>query len=108
MRWVLLGAGGSIALAGLVLLARSPAESTAELWASIDTNSIVGFGSLIENKVDPDLWTDVVLPVLTWPAWVLPLALAALLILVARPWRLRAMKSASIKGDSRGDAEVAE
>ena len=47
--------------------------SIASVWAGIDTNSLVGFGALIEQKVDQDLWLDVVLPFLTWPIWSLPL-----------------------------------
>ena len=51
--------------------------SIASVWANIDTNSLVGFGALIEQKVDQDLWLDVVLPFLTWPAWSLPLIVGA-------------------------------
>ena len=64
--------------------------SIASVWAGIDTNSLVGFGALIEQKVDQDLWLDVVLPFLTWPAWSLP-AIVGLIVggiaLLIRPRR---------------------
>lgn len=56
--------------------------SIAEVWASINANSLVGFGSLVENKIDPDLWVDTILPILTWPAWSLPAILGVLFLLI--------------------------
>ncbi len=64
--------------------------SIASVWAGINTNSLVGFGALIEQKIDPDLWFDVVLPFLTWPAWTLPALIGAVFLvigLVIRPRR---------------------
>ncbi len=87
MRKASLAAGGILLLAALALLAFRPGDSAGALWASIDPNSLVGFGALVEKKVDPDLWTGAVLPVLRWPAWILPLALGAAAALAARPWR---------------------
>jgi hypothetical protein len=87
MRKTLLILGGLLVALAVYLLALHWGQSTGEIWASIDPNSIVGFGSLIENKVDPDLWIDVILPVLQWQAWILPLVLGLLLVLAGRPWK---------------------
>jgi hypothetical protein len=43
----------------------------------------------VEKQIDPDLWFEQLLPVLTWPAWVFPGGLGLLLILLARPWASR-------------------
>ena len=56
--------------------------SIASVWAGISTNSLVGFGALIEQKIDPDLWFDVVLPFLTWPAWALPAIVAVIFLAI--------------------------
>ena len=79
---------GVLFLAAAAVLAVSGfGESAGELWASIDSNSLVGLGSLIENRVDPALWVDVVLPALTWPAWVFPAVPGVILVLAARSGR---------------------
>ena len=82
--------GGALKLVALYLLAFHWGESTGEIWASIDPNSLVGFGSLIENKVNPDLWLDVILPVLQWQAWIPVLALGFLLVLVGQLFKRKA------------------
>lgn len=64
--------------------------SIAEVWASINANSLVGFGSLVENKIDPDLWVDTILPILTWPVWSLAVILSAVFLLIG--WILRRKK----------------
>lgn len=89
LRKMILGLGILLILAALALLVRDAGESAGELWASIDPNTLVGLGSLIENRIDPDLWVDTVLPVLTWWAWVFPAGLGAILVLLARPWTRR-------------------
>ncbi len=81
--------GGLLVAIAVYLMALHWGRSSGEIWASIDPNSIVGFGSLIENKVDPDLWLDVILPVLQWQAWTLPLGLGLVLIVAGRPWKDR-------------------
>ncbi len=55
-----------------------------ELWARADGNSLVGFQALIEKNAKPWLWSDIVLPVLLAPAWAVPLAPGALLLLACR------------------------
>lgn len=89
MRRILTGLGALLLLVAVVLALRNAGQAAGELWASIHPNSLVGLGSLIENRIDPDLWVDVVLPMLTWPAWVVSGGLGAILILLARPWSLR-------------------
>lgn len=87
MRKIVLGLGGLLLAVAAVLAVRDVSEPLGNLWASIDSNSLVGLGSLIENHVDPDLWVDVVLPVLEWPAWLLPAVLGLILVLATRPWK---------------------
>mgnify|MGYP004205355891 FL=1 len=80
---LLLGAAGPLVFAG--------GDTTGQIWASIDPNSLVGFGALVEKQIDPDLWLNVVLPVLQWPAWIVPAVLGVVLVLAARPWRAKAV-----------------
>jgi hypothetical protein len=95
MRKIVLALGGLFVAVAVVLLLRDAAEPLASLWQSIDANSLVGFGARVEKRISPALWSDVLVPVLTWPAWVLPLALGVLLVLAARPWhRLRDRRAA--------------
>ena len=89
MRKIVLVVGAVLVLVAAVLLVRAPGEALGSLWASIDTNTLVGFGALIEKKVDPDLWSGVILPVLDWPSWIVPLVLGAIMVLAARPWKRR-------------------
>lgn len=93
MRKVLLVLGAVLLIGAAVLLVRAPGEALGSFWASIDSNSLVGFGALVEKEIDPDLWLDVVLPVLEWPAWVLPGALGLILVLLVRPWSLGRRKA---------------
>ena len=88
MRKVLTGIALLLLIAAAVLALRDHAEQAGALWASINPNSLVGLQSLIENKIDPDLWVDVVLPMLTRPAWVIPGGLGLILVFLARPWLL--------------------
>ena len=86
MRKVLTGIALLLLIAAAVLALRDHAEQAGALWASINPNSLVGLQSLIENKVDPYLWVDIVLPMLELPAWVIPGGLGIILVLLARPW----------------------
>ncbi len=54
------------------------------LWAEIDANSLVGLQALIEKNVDPDLWLDIVLPVLGFPLWIATGVISVLLLLLRR------------------------
>jgi hypothetical protein len=65
------------------------ATSLGEAWAGVNANSLVGFGALVENRIDPDLWVDVVLPILGWPVAAVAGAPGALLAILCRPRRKR-------------------
>ncbi len=41
----------------------------AEPWSMIHANSLVGFGAFVEKSISPALWTDVIVPLLSLPAW---------------------------------------
>ncbi len=101
MRKIVLGLGGLLLATAAVLLVRDAGQSAGELWASIDPNTLVGLGSLIENRIDPDLWVDVVLPMLTWPAWIYPGVAGVILGLAAQPRRRKQVSDAAQNsGDS--------
>lgn len=89
MRKVLTGIALILLIAAAVLALRDETQQAGALWASINPNSLVGLQSLIENKIDPDLWVDIVLPMLEWPAWVIPGGLGFILLMLARPWTAR-------------------
>ena len=40
-----------------------------EIWAGIHTNSLVGFGAVVEKSISPELWSEVLVPLLSQPAW---------------------------------------
>jgi len=75
---ILFAAAVALLAMGLIEYGDWAKPSIASIWGNISANSLVGFGALIEQKVDQDLWLDVVLPVLTWPAWSLPLVLGVI------------------------------
>lgn len=80
---------GALAAAG-VELARSVVVRAwqpytfGEAWASVSANSLVGFGSLIENRVSPDLWLNVGLPLLNASLWMVLGGLAVILLALCR------------------------
>ncbi len=41
----------------------------AEPWSMIHANSLVGFGAFVEKSISPALWSDVIVPLLSLPAW---------------------------------------
>jgi hypothetical protein len=56
------------------------AASVGEVWVAINANSLVGFGAVIEQRLSPWLWIEIIVPLLTLPAWLvlgLPGALLA-------------------------------
>tara|TARA_B100001142_G_C13751571_1_gene429636 strand:- start:73 stop:366 length:294 start_codon:yes stop_codon:yes gene_type:complete len=55
--------------------------SAGELWAQINTNSLVGFQSFIEKSISPWIWWNIIFIILSGPAWAIPLALTSCLIL---------------------------
>ncbi len=57
--------------------------SIASVWAGINANSLIGFGALVEQRIDQSLWLDVVLPFLaTWPMWSLPAIVGIILLVI--------------------------
>ncbi len=41
----------------------------AEPWSMVHANSLVSFGAFVEKSISPALWTDVIVPLLSLPAW---------------------------------------
>ncbi len=61
-----------------------------EIWSNIHTNSLVGFGAFVEKSISPSLWINVIVPLLSLPAWlVLGLPGAVLLLIFRRRKRHR-------------------
>ena len=74
--WLLVAAAlaaGATEVARSLAAGEWQAYSLGEAWASVNANSLIGFGSLIENHVSPDLWVGVGLPLLNLSLWVVPL-----------------------------------
>lgn len=65
-------------LAGLAVLALAGGRKTAEIWYKADANSLVGLQAFVEQRIDPDLYFDVVLPVVELPAWLAAMVLLTL------------------------------
>lgn len=63
--------------------------SLGEAWSSVHANSLIGLGSLIENKVSPDLWLVIGLPALNLSLWILLLVPGALAFGLCRGRRRR-------------------
>ena len=42
--------------------------SIGEIWVAINANSLVGFGAVIEQRISPWLWLEVIVRLLTLPA----------------------------------------
>ena len=89
MRTASLLVGVAFLAVALAMAMDDPLLSIGALWGTLYPNSLVGFGALVEKRVDPDLWLHVVLPVLGWPAWMVPLLAGAILLAAMRPWRPR-------------------
>ncbi len=79
--------GAALLGAAVAMAADDPLLSIGELWGVLHPNSLVGFGALVEKRIDPGLWLDIVLPLLGWPAWLLPLLLGAVVLAALRPFR---------------------
>jgi hypothetical protein len=60
----------------------------AEPWSMIHANSLVGFGAFVEKSISPALWSDVIVPILVLPAW-LVLGVPGGLLLAFRRFRRR-------------------
>jgi hypothetical protein len=85
--WLLIAgalAAGAVEFSRSMVAGSWEAYTFGEAWASISANSLVGFGSLIENQVSPDLWLDVGLPLLNASFWMVLGALGAILLVFCR------------------------
>ncbi len=79
-------------VAGLYLLGRDAAtllagtgagpESLDTLWRQLDSSSLSGFQSFIEQYLPAAVWDPGISTVLALPAWTLPLGIGGLLLLL--------------------------
>lgn len=61
------------------------ARTAGELWFQLDVSSLNGFQVLIQRHLEwPSLWDDWIVPVLSWPAWLLLLVPALVLTVLCR------------------------
>jgi hypothetical protein len=63
----------------------------AEPWRLNHANSLVGFGAFVEKSISPALWSDVIVPLLSLPIWLVTGVLGSLLLGLCyyRIWRRR-------------------
>lgn len=64
-----------------------PFAPIGEIWARIDRESLLLLQPGIERYISPALWSDVIFPILTWPATPVLLGLGAILVLLPRKAR---------------------
>ena len=60
-------------------------------WASLNANSLVGLGAFIEKSVSPWLWSEIMIPVLIQPLWLVLALPGALLTVTLRRKRRRSI-----------------
>ncbi len=58
------------------------------IWAGIHSNSLVGFGAIVEKSISPELWSEVLVPLLSQPAW-LVLGVPGVVLAVLFHWLRR-------------------
>ena len=75
----------------LAITAKNQAASVGEVWVSLNANSLVGFGAAIEQNLSPWLWLEVIVPVLTLPAWLVLGLPGALVVWACRRKKRRPM-----------------
>ena len=61
--------GWSLVLGAAAVLAIYRTAAVGEIWAGIHANSLVGFGAIVEKSISPELWSEVLVPLLSQPAW---------------------------------------
>ncbi len=61
--------GWLLVLGAVAALAIYRTAAVGEIWAGIHTNSLVGFGAIVEKSISPELWSEVLVPLLSQPAW---------------------------------------
>jgi len=85
--WMLIAAAlaaGAAELVRSILAGAWETYTLGEAWSWVSANSLIGFGSLIENQVSPDLWLRVGLPLLTTSLWIVLGAPGLVLLLLCR------------------------
>ena len=60
------------------------AASVGEVWVAVNANSLVGFGAVVEQRLSPWLWLEVIVPLLTMPAWLILGVLGGLALWLCR------------------------
>ncbi len=61
--------GWTLVLGALAALAMYQFAAVGAIWADIHANSLVGFGAVVEKSISPELWSEVLVPLLSQPAW---------------------------------------
>ena len=74
--------GWALVLGALAALGMYRFAAVGEIWAGIDANSLVGFGAVVEKSISPALWSEVLVPLLSQPAWLALGAPGALLVVL--------------------------
>lgn len=70
-----------LALAGGIAVWFGPAAPLGAVIFAIHPPFLNTLQAGIQRRLAPELWNDVILPVLEWPGWLLPLLLGGLLLL---------------------------
>ncbi len=65
-----------------------------KIWAGIDANSLVGFGAFVEKSISPALWSDVLVPLFSLPAWAVAGVPGAALVWFCRKGKARRRRKA--------------
>ncbi len=61
---------GWLLVLGAVALAIYRPDAVGTIWSDIHANSLVGFGAVVEKSISPELWSEVLVPLLSQPAWI--------------------------------------
>jgi hypothetical protein len=67
-----------------------------EIWYGVDRGSLNLVQAVIERYIHPFLWTDVLFPLLLWPAWAVLTGFAVVVALVSGGRRRRKWRSGSL------------
>lgn len=90
--WLFLGAALLLTGAEIVRSLEAAAWTTlalGELWYALDPGGLNLVQAVVQRYLHPALWDPVAIAVLSWPAWLAPLALALALLWLCRRRRLR-------------------
>ena len=70
--------------------------AAAQIWFDIHATSLVGFGAIVEKRISPALWADVLVPLLSQPAWLVLGVPGAALAALCRPRRAAAAVASDV------------